>query len=646
VDGSAGWVNESMDDLSGARRAPPPDLRVHARSLALLFAVGATFVLVTTLLYSPGHQDDARLFGIAGVAYVTALALQMWSRWIPSGGYPLLVGLGTLLISVGIDATGEGASPYAALYVWVAVYSYYFFPRWQANVELAVVGLAYAMVLTFGPDSSGPAARWAITVGTVLVAGRLVASLVDQVRARATEAAARAERLREVERRTRAIIDTASDGFASMDASGVVTAFSPRAEEISGYGREEALGRPLVDRLVPDRFRDAVERELAHFVRTGSSPMVNRPIEFTGLRKGGEEYPGEATISPLRDGETWTFNAFFRDISERKRAERDIREHAEDIARIAEVARDLSGVTDAHAARPAICKAAQELAGARVALLLEPDPRGQELLSTAVAGAQVEQIHLPFTGPPSGAGTAFSSGAPYFVADMVGNSTVSQTVTQRLGVVSGYWQPVLRNGVPIGVLSLAWAERVAEVSERVRSLVGLLAAEAAVAIERADLLARLEAVARTDDLTGLANRRAWDEHVPRELARARRDGRPLCVAMLDLDHFKDYNDERGHPAGDRLLKQVAATWREMLRPTDLLARYGGEEFGLLLPNCPLDQGLDVVERLRGLTMGGQTCSAGVTVWDGEESLDSLVSRADNALYDAKKAGRDCAIAAG
>ena len=100
----------------------------------------------------------------------------------------------------------------------------------------------------------------------------------------------------------------------------------------------------------------------------------------------------------------------------------------------------------------------------------------------------------------------------------------AQPVRDELNVLSALWQPVIRNGVPIGVLTLAWEERVADPGERVRSLIALLAAEAAVAIERADLLARLETVARTDDLTGLANRRAWDEHLPRELSRAGRDG--------------------------------------------------------------------------------------------------------------------------
>jgi diguanylate cyclase (GGDEF)-like protein len=174
---------------------------------------------------------------------------------------------------------------------------------------------------------------------------------------------------------------------------------------------------------------------------------------------------------------------------------------------------------------------------------------------------------------------------------------------------------------------------------------GLLASEAAVAIERADLLTRLEAVARTDDLTGLANRRAWDEQLPRELARAKRDERPVCVAMVDLDRFKEYNDEHGHQAGDRLLKQIAAIWRDVLRPTDVLARYGGEEFVVLLPNCGVDRAVEVIERLRGVIPEGETCSGGVASWDGREGPESLVNRADDALYRAKREGRDRVVSA-
>jgi diguanylate cyclase (GGDEF)-like protein len=150
-------------------------------------------------------------------------------------------------------------------------------------------------------------------------------------------------------------------------------------------------------------------------------------------------------------------------------------------------------------------------------------------------------------------------------------------------------------------------------------------------------------LARTDALTGVANRRAWDDELPRELARAARSGEPLCVALLDLDHFKAYNDRHGHQAGDRLLKAAATAWQGRLRKTDLLARYGGEEFAVLLPDCGLANGMEIAERLRTAQPEG-TCSLGVAAWDGQEEATALVARADRALYAAKKAGRDRCLA--
>jgi diguanylate cyclase (GGDEF)-like protein/PAS domain S-box-containing protein len=150
----------------------------------------------------------------------------------------------------------------------------------------------------------------------------------------------------------------------------------------------------------------------------------------------------------------------------------------------------------------------------------------------------------------------------------------------------------------------------------------------------------LEATASTDFLTGLPNRRAWDEGIARALAFAARHERPLSVAMIDLDNFKDYNDEQGHKAGDRFLKQAAGVWRDALRSEDLLSRYGGEEFTVLMPECTEDDAIQVLERLRRRTPAGVTCSIGVAEWDREESEDSLIGRADRALYASKAAGRN------
>jgi diguanylate cyclase (GGDEF)-like protein len=153
-------------------------------------------------------------------------------------------------------------------------------------------------------------------------------------------------------------------------------------------------------------------------------------------------------------------------------------------------------------------------------------------------------------------------------------------------------------------------------------------------------MATLAEVARTDDLTGLPNRRAWDEALERELARAKREQTPLCVGLADLDQFKVYNDDHGHQAGDRLLKQIASAWAAELRATDVLARYGGEEFALALPGCDLENAGALAERLRSAMRESQTCSVGIVAWDGEEDAERLFGRADKALYAAKEAGRD------
>jgi diguanylate cyclase (GGDEF)-like protein len=117
------------------------------------------------------------------------------------------------------------------------------------------------------------------------------------------------------------------------------------------------------------------------------------------------------------------------------------------------------------------------------------------------------------------------------------------------------------------------------------------------------------------------------------------------VVMLDLDRFKEFNDREGHQAGDRMLKLCASAWASQLRATDILARYGGEEFSLVLPGCSLPDGRVLMERLREMTPEGQTVSAGIAVWNGAEAALELVGRADTALYEAKRAGRDRVVTA-
>ena len=114
----------------------------------------------------------------------------------------------------------------------------------------------------------------------------------------------------------------------------------------------------------------------------------------------------------------------------------------------------------------------------------------------------------------------------------------------------------------------------------------------------------------------------------------------LAVAVLDLDHFKSFNDAHGHAAGDALLVACAAAWQGSLRDGDHVLRVGGEEFVVVLPGCGPDMAREILERLRVATPPRTTVSAGIAVWDGDRSAAALLARADAALYAAKDAGRD------
>mgnify|MGYP000939956105 CR=1 FL=1 len=169
---------------------------------------------------------------------------------------------------------------------------------------------------------------------------------------------------------------------------------------------------------------------------------------------------------------------------------------------------------------------------------------------------------------------------------------------------------------------------------------------------------RLADLARTDGLTGLANRRTFDVQFSQDWVRARDEGLPLTVVMADVDSFKAFNDTLGHLAGDDALRQVARMLAAAVAGTSyLVARYGGEEFMLLLPGLGLEQGIALADdaRLQVEALGIEhplapqrrlTISFGVAsvVPDGESNPDALISRADAALYEAKRRGRNCVVA--
>jgi diguanylate cyclase (GGDEF)-like protein len=229
-----------------------------------------------------------------------------------------------------------------------------------------------------------------------------------------------------------------------------------------------------------------------------------------------------------------------------------------------------------------------------------------------------------------------------FITDTADQPGLSPMLIQKARIKSVVFEPILRHGQPVGILCIGWNKQRAELDSRTTAVISYLAAEAGAAIERADLVAQLDQLARTDQLTALPNRRSWDHHLAAAVSAAVEP--PFCMAILDLDHFKHYNDRHGHQAGDMLLRNAATAWRAQLRADDLIARYGGEEFAVLLPACSLEEAVLVVERLRGSTPD-VTCSAGLAEHRPAETAEELTRRADRALYDAKRDGRNRLIAA-
>lgn len=164
-------------------------------------------------------------------------------------------------------------------------------------------------------------------------------------------------------------------------------------------------------------------------------------------------------------------------------------------------------------------------------------------------------------------------------------------------------------------------------------------------IDAERLNVRLSAIAVTDDLTGLANRRGIVQLAEQAVSAARRNGGPLAFLVIDLDHFKRVNDRFGHAGGDALLLTIAGQISESLRREDSVGRFGGEEFLAVLPGADLAAAEGVAERVRAdVELAGEqmavTASIGVAVYDDEESAYSLINRADAAMYRAKEAGRN------
>jgi len=313
------------------------------------------------------------------------------------------------------------------------------------------------------------------------------------------------------------------------------------------------------------------------------------------------------------------------------------RQRTADVAALGVATRALGVESDP---RPALCAAARLVTGAAFAILFEPHPDGTLVATAGTDGLNLASMQINPATEASATAEAWRTGERIYIADTITSPRASTRLATATGAVGVLFQPITRDGRRMAVLVVGFPDARRRGPESALHVVELLAAEIGAALDRADLVARLAVQARTDPLTGASNRRSWDEQLDRELARAQRTADPLTVAMLDLDHFKVFNDAFGHSSGDALLRDFVVAIRAELRTGDVVARWGGEEFVLALPSCDLERARTVATRLLSVVPSGQTVSIGLTQAREHDTPRTLISRADLALYAAKDGGRN------
>lgn len=367
-----------------------------------------------------------------------------------------------------------------------------------------------------------------------------------------------------------------------------------------------------------------------------------RRTRWQGLRLGGAARRSPRRQAPQEGGST----AAEDELSALRQAHRALARQIRDAERIADAVRAVLRRQDGP---QAITQAAQGITDAAVAALFQPDGHGDPVCTGSLPDS-VQGLHVPVDGS-SLVARCYEAGHPAWVEDWHADprlDTERAAAAQAVAGVqlrTGVGYPITHDGRCLAVLVLGCPAAMPQLRQRA-AMVDLLATETALALSHEALLLELERLSGSDPLTGAANRRAWELALSRELPRAVREGHPICLLVIDLDHFKQYNDVHGHTAGDRVLRAAVEAWQARLRPGDLLCRWGGEEFAVLLPNCTVWGGRVVAEALRALMPPEVTCSVGVAEWDHSETDHELIARADSYLYAAKAAGRDCVSTAG
>ena len=435
----------------------------------------------------------------------------------------------------------------------------------------------------------------------------------------------------------RAVFDDSPVAIALSDDSGRFVQVNAAMCRLLGRPADQVLGRTSLEFTHP--VDQAINAQVGGLI-DGAPDRIAR-VEKRYVRPGGEVRWAWLTLThvSVAGDAQWTL-AHVQDVTERRKADDVLARTRESLAAAAEIARVTQLGGDP---RPVVLRHLQQLAGATSVSLLEPAGEDRLVVAASVGRPDLVGVELDLD-EPSATAHVWRTGEGLFASHVESHPIVSRRLLQMSDAQAMQWQPVGLDGELHAVLTIAWDSSVPEVTEVERSVVEALAAETGAALTGERLRHQLEALSEQDPLTGLLNRRGWDRQLAAMRRRSERDGGTVTLAILDLDHFKAFNDTRGHAAGDRLLAEFASAARAVLRETDLIARWGGEEFVVALAGCPEGgETRQAVEQIRTAVPEAATCSAGYARLGAGESVSGCLGRADAALYAAKSGGRDRSV---
>ena len=319
------------------------DVRVKARSIAYLFAAGATLGVLTLAFPHAAEVRDVPLLVLAGIAYVVAAVVWLLADRLHDWHIHVVLLTGTVIVSLANYYAGP-ATPYPLLYTWTALYAFYFFRPREALAQMTCVGVAYAVVLAV-QDVDMVVVHWLLAVGTPLLAGLLISWLLDRLRHEARA-------VRQSEERTRLVLDTAPDAFITLDRDGCITTWNESAERLFGWTKEEALGTTMRDLIVPPAFRERHDARRQALI-DNRAPIATERFEVEFQTRDGRRFPGEATVSKVEARGGVFVSGFITDLTERLRqqAEREalLREQAAraEAERMAELVGGMQALVDA-----------------------------------------------------------------------------------------------------------------------------------------------------------------------------------------------------------------------------------------------------------------------------------------------------------